>query len=122
MKLFIFKKDLLAERIPGIINEPLNIREEANNTIRVVNLTEIKVENAVETMRLLEKGSSFRVVGGTAMNDQSSRSHAILTVTLERKRGENVIKSKFHLVDLAGSERQSKTKARKASPRHLQMI
>ena len=62
-------------------------------------------------MRLLEKGSSFRVVGGTAMNDQSSRSHAILTVTLERKQDENVTKSKFHLVDLAGSERQSKTKA-----------
>ena len=45
------------------------------------------------------------------MNDQSSRSHAILTITLERKRDENVICSKFHLVDLAGSERQSKTKA-----------
>lgn len=91
--------------------EPLNIREE-NNTIRVVNLSEITVTNAITTIQLLEKGSAVRVVGGTAMNDQSSRSHAIFTITLEQERGENeLIKSKFHLVDLAGSERQSKTKA-----------
>ncbi len=92
--------------------EPLNIREE-NNTIRVVNLSEITVTNAITTIQLLERGSSMRVVGGTAMNDQSSRSHAIFTITLEQTRGveNDLIKSKFHLVDLAGSERQSKTKA-----------
>ena len=96
---------------PSINQEPLNIREE-NNTIKVVNLSEIQVYSAMTTIQLLEKGSSLRVVGGTAMNDQSSRSHAIFTITLEQIRGENeLIKSKFHLVDLAGSERQSKTKA-----------
>jgi kinesin family member 4 len=50
------------------------------------------------------------------MNDQSSRSHAIFTITLEQsnsssKNNNELIKSKFHLVDLAGSERQSKTKS-----------
>jgi kinesin family protein 4/21/27 len=96
---------------PSINQEPLNIREE-NNTIKVVNLSEIQVHSAMTTIQLLEKGSSLRVVGGTAMNDQSSRSHAIFTITLEQNRDENdLIKSKFHLVDLAGSERQSKTKA-----------
>jgi kinesin family protein 4/21/27 len=96
----------------GSSSEPLNIREE-NNTIRVVGLSEIGVTNAMTTIQLLEKGSSLRVVGGTAMNDQSSRSHAIFTITLEQTRGKenDLIKSKFHLVDLAGSERQSKTKA-----------
>lgn len=45
------------------------------------------------------------------MNEKSSRSYAILTITLKQSRGKNnkFIKSKFHFVDLAGSEQQSKT-------------
>ncbi len=90
-------KDLFGERGPNGTCEPLNIREE-NNTIRVVNLSEIVIKSAIETIRLLEKGSSLRVVGGTAMNDQSSRSHAIFTITLEQSQGDenDLIKSKFH--------------------------
>ena len=77
-------KDLL--NLKSLANsEPLNIREE-NNTIRVDNLSEITVNNALSTIKLLEKGSSLRVVGGTAMNDQSSRSHAIFTITLKQTR------------------------------------
>lgn len=74
----------------------------------------------------MNKGFLMRVVGKTNSNDESSRSHAIFTITLtqikpfcadERPlptscvRSTNIIKSKFHLVDLAGSEKQSKTGA-----------
>ena len=46
------------------------------------------------------------------MNEESSRSHAIFTITIEHSSPDSdVIKSKLQLVDLAGSERQSKTKA-----------
>ena len=107
-------KDLLLKPLNGAVSEPRNIREE-NNTIKVVGLSEIAVTNARETHQLLQRGSSMRAVGGTAMNDQSSRSHAIFTITLEKSSIQNaateMLKSKFHLVDLAGSERQSKTKA-----------
>jgi kinesin family protein 4/21/27 len=95
------------------VSEPLNIREE-NNSIRVVGLSETEVSDANETIHMLEKGSSNRMTGGTAMNEQSSRSHAIFTISLEQfnpNNGNDLVKSKFHLVDLAGSERQSKTKA-----------
>jgi kinesin family protein 4/21/27 len=61
----------------------LNIREDGNS-IKVVNLSEITVASAMCTRELLERGTSSRVVGGTAMNDQSSRSHAIFTITLEQ--------------------------------------
>ena len=40
------------------------------------------------------------------MNDESSRSHLVMTVTmLEVKKSKEVISAKLNLVDLAGSER-----------------
>ncbi|XP_057573994.1 chromosome-associated kinesin KIF4A isoform X6 [Hippopotamus amphibius kiboko] len=48
------------------------------------------------------------------MNSQSSRSHAIFTISIEQRKKSDKnssFRSKLHLVDLAGSERQKKTKA-----------
>ena len=55
-------------------------------------------------------------VGATDMNDFSSRSHTIFTITLERSeigvdKKQHLRMGKLHLVDLAGSERQAKTGA-----------
>ncbi len=77
-------------------------------------LTELSVSSVEQTMRRLEAGSSKRVTAATAMNNTSSRSHAIFTVLLTitgKEEGGNTTVSKFHLVDLAGSERQKKTQA-----------
>ncbi|PSN34215.1 Kinesin-like protein KIF3A [Blattella germanica] len=69
------------------------------------------------TMRKFETFlAKTRVVGATAMNSHSSRSHAIFVITIENgdmgDDGKQHIKmGKLHLVDLAGSERQSKTGA-----------
>jgi len=90
-------------------NEPLNICEE-NNSIRVVGLSETAVNDAMSTIQLLEKSSLMRMTGGTAMNNESSRSYAIFSI-IQVKNKTDLIKSKFYLADLAGSERQSKTKA-----------
>lgn len=49
------------------------------------------------------------------MNKRSSRSHCVLTLTIESKKTrddvEHITMSKFHFVDLAGSERQKLTKS-----------
>lgn len=48
------------------------------------------------------------------MNQDSSRSHSIFTITIEctdAEGGDHVRVGKLNLVDLAGSERQSKTGA-----------
>lgn len=41
----------------------------------------------------------------------SSRSHAIFTITMEQKNGNDILCAKLHLVDLAGSERAKRTGA-----------
>lgn len=40
-----------------------------------------------------------------------SRSHAIFTITMEQKKGDDILCAKLHLVDLAGSERVKRTGA-----------
>ena len=79
------------------------------------------MESADEVMSLLEMGNAARHTGTTQMNEHSSRSHAIFTISLcqvdkNRKTAEDGswhshrhIVSKFHFVDLAGSERVTKT-------------
>lgn len=60
----------------------------------------------------MDMGNGNRVVGATAMNATSSRSHSIFTIYVETSEadpnaeGESRIKAgKLNLVDLAGSER-----------------
>ncbi|XP_069749139.1 kinesin family member 4 isoform X2 [Narcine bancroftii] len=92
----------------------IHIREDPKEGIKIVGLMEKKVNTAMEMVGCLEQGNSTRTVAATAMNSQSSRSHAIFTITVEQRKKSDknyYIRSKFHLVDLAGSERQKKTKA-----------
>uniref|UniRef100_A0A803T3T6 Kinesin motor domain-containing protein n=1 Tax=Anolis carolinensis TaxID=28377 RepID=A0A803T3T6_ANOCA len=92
----------------------ISIREDPKEGIKIVGLTAHEVTNAQETVSCLEQGNNSRTVAATAMNTQSSRSHAIFTISIEQKSKSDMNTSfhcKLHLVDLAGSERQKKTKA-----------
>lgn len=90
-----------------------DIREELNKGIVIPGLTEIPIHSADQTTACLMRGSSGRAVGSTAMNAESSRSHAIFTINLKivKENEKKTTIAKFHLVDLAGSERSKKTKA-----------
>ncbi|EDL95927.1 kinesin family member 4 [Rattus norvegicus] len=92
----------------------INIREDPKEGIKIVGLTEKTVLVASDTVSCLEQGNNCRTVASTAMNSQSSRSHAIFTISIEQRKKNDKnssFRSKLHLVDLAGSERQKKTKA-----------
>ena len=59
-------------------------------------------------MELMEQGSQQRSVAATLMNEESSRSHSILTATIDsRERAPNgdttSRSSRMNLVDLAGA-------------------
>ncbi|NXT77867.1 KIF4 protein, partial [Zapornia atra] len=92
----------------------ISIREDPKEGIKIVGLTERNVTCAQDTVSCLEQGNNSRTVASTAMNSQSSRSHAIFTICIDQKKKSDKnssFHSKLHLVDLAGSERQKKTKA-----------
>jgi hypothetical protein len=98
----------------------LSIREDKNGTVYVAGLVEKDVPDEETFEKLLQYGSTKRATASTSMNSVSSRSHAILTVTLHRRQyhesNENVSNelettSHFRLVDLAGSERAKRTNA-----------
>ncbi|KAJ3134044.1 Kinesin-like protein kif3a [Geranomyces variabilis] len=87
----------------------------------VQGLTEREVITLDDYVRVAHVGTRRRTVGETDMNNVSSRSHAVLTLTIEqitRRRGgtspddiSSRKRSKIHLVDLAGSERANSTGA-----------
>ena len=70
---------------------------------------------ADDALRCLERGVENRKVASTEMNAESSRSHAVFTLSIRAKLtvdGVTTVRhSMFNLVDLAGSERVSKTGA-----------
>ncbi|XP_060598856.1 chromosome-associated kinesin KIF4-like [Ruditapes philippinarum] len=93
--------------------DSLTIREE-NGVIKLPGLREVPVSNTEETMKYLEQGCNNRTTAATAMNNTSSRSHAIFSVYIEQQHEEDINdfwKVKLQLVDLAGSERVKKTHA-----------
>jgi len=101
--------DLLVEKSD---ENKLNIRQ-GKDGIYVENLTEVEVETEADVLKYMNIGKKNRASGKTNMNEHSSRSHSILTVSVQ---GHNFTAGityfgKLHLIDLAGSERVSRSGA-----------
>ena len=99
-----------------------DIREGSKGDTYVEGLSHRRVLNPEDVQELLSGVARLRSTAKTAMNSQSSRSHAICTFTLtttkevpsDSEGGMGTVvtsKSSLHLVDLAGSERAKKTMA-----------
>eukprot|EP00891_Asterochloris_glomerata_P005682 jgi/Astpho2/5682/gw1.00079.25.1_t len=90
------------------------IKEDTPDRVAVKGLSMPEVCTEAEALGKLFEGEHGRMVGQHELNKESSRSHAIFTLHLERSsgvEGEGVVFSKLNLVDLAGSERVHKTKS-----------
>src|SRR5437899_3209984 len=80
----------------------------------MLDLSKHKCMNVSACGKVMEQGWKNRATGATLMNAESSRSHSIFTIYMERcetdeKGKQHIRAAKLNLVDLAGSERQSKT-------------
>ncbi|XP_050570412.1 kinesin-like protein KIF19 [Cygnus atratus] len=91
----------------------LELREDARGAIQVAGLTEVSATSAKEVVRLLARGNRRRTQEPTAANSTSSRSHAVLQVTVrQRHRGTALRRGRLLMIDLAGSERAAQTQNR----------
>uniref|UniRef100_A0A7S4G806 Kinesin motor domain-containing protein n=1 Tax=Eutreptiella gymnastica TaxID=73025 RepID=A0A7S4G806_9EUGL len=106
-------KDLLVKS-----SDDLKVRSTPDKGVFVEGLTSRKVESSAEIYKLLSVGAKNRAVAATAMNKDSSRSHAIFTLVYQEtsfaSSGDHKVQTRsktshMYLVDLAGSERVEKT-------------
>jgi kinesin family protein 18/19 len=105
-------KDLIV-----VSDDVLELREDKDKGITVAGLSEVEVESPEDVMELLFFGNQNRTQEATDANETSSRSHAILQITVEAKdkasgTSAQVAVGKLSLIDLAGSERAAKTNNR----------
>ena len=78
--------------------KPLRLFNEGDRGVTVHNLEEVPVTSAEGIFSILEKSSKQRKMAETKLNEHSSRSHCIFTITIHTKEttveGEDLIKVK----------------------------
>lgn len=97
--------------------ENLMVVEDPLKGVIIPNLREFEITSSAEAKEIIDSGNSIRVMASTAANQFSTRSHAILQLSLEQSpKDKNIVSSiftsKLCLIDLAGSERAASTENR----------
>lgn len=113
-------RDLLVQKASSRDHDQhfLKIRESRQDGVYVQGLTDSPVKSFTDIERIMELGDQNRTTAATKMNQTSSRSHAVFTITLKQiqhslTNDETIERTaRMRLVDLAGSERANKTEAR----------
>ncbi|RMJ21690.1 Kinesin family [Aspergillus sp. HF37] len=113
--------EIYNERVRDLLNPSskgnLKVREHPSTGPYVEDLAKLVVRSFDEIENLMDEGNKARTVAATNMNETSSRSHAVFTLTLTQKRHDSETSmdtekvSRISLVDLAGSERATSTGA-----------
>ena len=86
-------------------SKTLAIREKADGSIVVAGAKQVVAASLADMQNMLDLGSISRTVAGTLMNNQSSRSHSIFTITVHQRLPSSrpatpfeLVSAKFHLV------------------------
>lgn len=108
--------ELYNEDIFDLLNMKNKVQlRDLGKDVQLVGTKAESVDNSLDLMHTVQRGWQSRSTGSTAMNNESSRSHALLIIKIKTVEVTgDLVKERFstlNLVDLAGSERQSHTKA-----------
>ncbi|CAN8104455.1 unnamed protein product [Discula destructiva] len=124
---------LIPADIPAHERSPVTIREDTKGNIILTGLRQVELHSTEDMLNALNFGSAVRQTDATAINERSSRSHAVFSLQLVQKKPTpastadkrqsvsvdslggaetwTTTDSKMHFVDLAGSERLKNTHA-----------
>uniref|UniRef100_A0A8B9L4F2 Kinesin-like protein n=1 Tax=Astyanax mexicanus TaxID=7994 RepID=A0A8B9L4F2_ASTMX len=120
--LSLFLRNLLGDNP----SEKLDIKmcPDGSGQLYVPGLTEFSVESVEDINRVFELGHMNRATACTNLNEHSSRSHALLIITVAGFNSSTGHRTsgKLNLVDLAGSERIAKSGAEGSRLREAQCI
>jgi len=97
--------DLISKR------KPVKCLEDHRGKVCFPGLTEHPVSSPDQVLEVIESGAGNRSTGSTSANADSSRSHAVLMLSLRKQTGRknNVEHGRLTFIDLAGSERGADT-------------
>lgn len=70
-------------------NQKLKVQDLAEGNVVVQNLIEVNINTPDAVMKLMQQGNKQRKVGGTSMNERSSRSHTIFRIIVESQEDGN---------------------------------
>lgn len=88
----------------------LDVKLNSDGSSSVPGCIEEKVTNIQDVLKWIDQAAKNRATTSTDMNEQSSRSHSIVTVrVLSTLNGGETYIGKIHLIDLAGSENVAKS-------------
>ena len=129
-KLKISYLEIYQENISDLLNPDssrfVQLRD-IGSSIILDGLRKLIISSPEEALRYIIQGNKLRHTASTLMNNQSSRSHAVISIYIEKtisplpkgpgqapnppqtRERAKIQKSVFHIIDLAGSERQNKT-------------
>ncbi|XP_068652513.1 kinesin-like protein KIN-14I [Aristolochia californica] len=89
----------------------LEIKKDSKGMVSIENVTVVPISTYEDLKTIIMKGAERRHISGTQMNEESSRSHLILSIVIESTnlQTQSVTRGKLSFVDLAGSERVKKS-------------
>ncbi|VFQ66911.1 unnamed protein product [Cuscuta campestris] len=115
-QLFVGFFEIYGGKLFDLLNDrkKLCMREDAKQQVCIVGLQEYRVSDVEMIKELIERGNATRSTGTTGANEESSRSHAILQLSIKRSADGSETKparviGKLSFIDLAGSERGADT-------------
>eukprot|EP00201_Polytomella_parva_P015646 CAMPEP_0175057240 /NCGR_PEP_ID=MMETSP0052_2-20121109/11147_1 /TAXON_ID=51329 ORGANISM="Polytomella parva, Strain SAG 63-3" /NCGR_SAMPLE_ID=MMETSP0052_2 /ASSEMBLY_ACC=CAM_ASM_000194 /LENGTH=821 /DNA_ID=CAMNT_0016322417 /DNA_START=365 /DNA_END=2830 /DNA_ORIENTATION=+ len=108
--------EVYCEKIRDLLDPTRNnlqVKQDPMRGIYIEGVTLVPVSDETQLESAMRRGLAQRSVAATQMNAESSRSHCLVTVNVDRldRRSGEVTMGKLVMADLAGSERSGKTQA-----------